>query len=145
MAADEISDWAEALGAALVDARLAEDWPAINTQLARIASSPDPQEAFELLIVTSRTVALVLRPAGHPGGPIGAPEQGLAASDLTATLQNAGRLLGCAATGDFEMARALAEVIVAQGMPAAAIALRAMLEVLAREPIVRADPPEPHA
>src|SRR5690606_2709027 len=100
----EISDWAEHLGTALAEARLA---PApVHEQAAMLhAATIEPAIAYQVLITLSRTVALVLRPTGHAGGPIGLVEGAPAADPL---LLRAAQLVGFAAQGDAGMVDALA-------------------------------------
>lgn len=128
----EISDWAEIVASELADARLAGSPPRVNALLH--AATRDPAIAYQVLITLSRTVALVLRPTGHPGGPIGlipeAPPDPL--------LQRAAQLVGFAAQGDADMVDALARATLAAPhapLREARTTLWTILEVLASEPM----------
>lgn len=143
---DEVGDWAIATGHELVSSRLEGRslWPLIN-------AARNPQAVWELLVTVSRSVAAILRPLGQVGrpGPI-AGDQGVVFERLArsaparpaperATLcLTAAQLIGCAVLDDFAMVRALAAAVVSlddERMGRAHLVLRAMLEILATEPV----------
>ena len=145
---DEIGDWAIACGLELVQARLNG-----RALYPRLHAARNPQAVWELLVTVSRSVASILRPQGTQElGPIGAGSGPVAAAvdrasgsrpaaDVLAITSTAAQLIGCAARDDFPMVRALAAAVVAgddERMARAHLVLRAMLEILATEPI---DPP----
>jgi len=132
----QVSDWAELLAQELADARLADEPGDVSGMLT--AATADAQIAYEVLVALSVTVAAVLRPTGHDGGPIGTPPIGTPADPLW--LQ-AAQLVGFAAQRDVAMVDALARAIVRRpeagypGVLEARSTLWAILEVLASEPI----------
>lgn len=142
---DEISDWAIATSHTLMLARLHGGalFPVLN-------AAANPQALWEVLITVARSVASILRPHGHPAapGPIGhrnmlvmgfvartAPVRSL--EEVEAIVLSAGQLIGCAADEDFSMCRALAAAVLSSGDPIGRgrLVLRAMLEILAVEPV----------
>ena len=127
----EISGWAEHLGEELASARIRDD----DVAPMLYAATADAQLAYEVLVVLPRVVALVLRPAGHAGGPIGPLEPGPAR-------RRAAQLVGFAAQGDAGMVDAIARSALAAPDPLfeARETLWATLEVLAIEPVQRPDP-----
>lgn len=142
---DEISDWAIASGHELVRSRLEGRalYPALH-------AARSPQAVWEILVTVARTVAHTLRPEGHAGGPIGGSPAVLAVVTRTAPgrprdeimrhTMTASQLIGCAASEDFAMCRALAAATLTEpgGTHRAHLVLRAMLEILIVEPV---DPP----
>lgn len=151
--ADEIGDWAIASGLELVKARL--DGRSLYPMLH---AARNPQAVWELLVTVGRSVASILRPQGTDElGPIGAGSGRVAAvvdraagahpmADIMTIAVTAAQLIGCAARDDFPMVRALAAAVVAgddERMARAHLVLRAMLEILATEPIITHDPQEP--
>lgn len=145
---DEIGDWAIAAGLELVQARLDD-----RSLYPLLHAARQPQAVWELLVTVSRSVASILRPQGTEElGPIGAgsgrvhaviDRSGVShpAADILSFANTAAQLIGCAARDDFPMVRALAAAVVAtddERMARAHLVLRAMLEILATEPI---DPP----
>jgi hypothetical protein len=136
----EISDWAEHVAQELAAARIRADVVAPLLY----AATADEQLAWEVLITLSRTVALVLRPEGHAGGPIGTPVADVPVSSPAAdpAWRRAAQLVGFAAQGDHEMVDALARSALAGTYPLdeARATLWSILEVLASEPVHHPDP-----
>lgn len=128
---DAITEWAEVLAERLA-ADLVDGAPTYVLAAQVRAATADRVSAYQALVTLSRTVALVLRPTGHAGGPIG--------STRAAGLR-AAQLVGFAAQGDVGMVDAIARAILAAPDPLgeAQHALWAILEVLATEPVT----PEP--
>ena len=104
----EISDWAEHVGTALAEARLATS-PVVEQAGMIYAATADVALAYQVLVTLSRTVALVLRPTGHAGGPIGA----YAAAGIDPAFRHAAQLVGFAAQGDAGMVDAIARAVLA--------------------------------
>jgi hypothetical protein len=129
----EISDWAEHLGTALAGARI--DGSPMHEQAGILqAATIEPAIAYQVLITLSRTVALVLRPTGHAGGPIGMRP----ALAFDPAFVRAAQLVGFAAQGDAGMVDALARAVLAapgDALLEARTTLWAILEVLATEPV----------
>ncbi len=132
----EITDWAELIGTHLAEARLAVA-PVHNQAALVFAATADVALAYQVLVTLSRTVALVLRPTGHEGGPIGS----YAAGNIDPAFRHAAQLVGFAAQGDADMVDAIARAVLAARDPLheARTTLWAILEVLATEPMT----PEP--
>ncbi len=145
---DEIGDWAIAAGLELVKARLDD-----RSLYPLLHAARQPQAVWELLVTVARSTASILRPQGTDQlGPIGAGSGRVAfavdraagahpMADIMTIAITASQLIGCAARDDFPMVRALAAAVVAtddERMARAHLVLRAMLEILAAEPI---DPP----
>lgn len=128
----EISDWAEHVAQEAASARIRDD----DVAPLLYAATADEQLAYEVLVTLARTVALVLRPAGHAGGvigPLGNPARIRAA-----------QLVGFAAQGDVDMVDAIARTALAAPDPLfeARETLWSILEVLALEPVLHPDPQE---
>jgi hypothetical protein len=143
----EISDWAEEVAHALAEATVAAERQRIPSVGAMLyAATADEQIAYEVLVTLSRTVALVLRPTGHAGGPIGTPVAGVPISSPAAdpAWRRGAQLIGFAAQGDHDMVDALARSALAGAYPLdeARATLWSILEVLASEPVLRPDPQE---
>lgn len=141
---DEISDWAIATSHELVGNRLEGRplFPLLN-------AARNPQAVWEVLITVARSVSSLLRPQGvTEPGPIGhrsvvvagviarsAPVRSL--EDVQRIVTVAGQLIGCAVDEDYAMCRALAAAVLSDPDPIAQgrLVLRAMLEILAIEPV----------
>lgn len=109
------------------------------------AFATDEQAAFNLLVTTSRTVGVVLRPDGWDGGPIGlqlfntgphTPPK-FRRSVLTCC-----QLIGAAARGDGGDVEAIALAVFQDpdGLALARGIIGGILQVLAAEPVQRTDP-----
>lgn len=132
----EISEWAEHVGTSLAEARLAPA-PVVEQAGMIYAATADVALAYQVLVTLSRTVALVLRPTGHAGGPIGA----YAAANIDPAFRHAAQLVGFAAQGDAGMVDAIARAVLAaphDPLAEARTTLWAILEVLATEPVTPA-------
>lgn len=152
---DEITDSAIAAAHELLGDRLAG-----RPMLATLPL--DPQRLWELLITVARSVASALRPDGNlEPGPIGHRNIRVLAdlrrrsvhrtmAQIESLALAAGQLVGCAADEDYAMCRALAAAVVTRNdgetpldvAARASLVLRAMLEILAIEP-VQPRPQEP--
>lgn len=132
---DEIDDWSIAAAQALADRRLQARAVGAKMVGPVVGHMRDRREAYQLLCTLARTVGTVLRPLGHPGGPIGAAGFDQARLSMSALheLVSATQLVGCGASGDATMVRAIALVVTEDRARAHRVAL-AMLEILAREP-----------
>lgn len=131
----EISEWAEYVAEELARARIAGD----DVDGALHAATADEQLAYEVLVTLARTVALVLRPDGHPGGPIGARD------GQPWPARRAALLVGSAAEGDIANVDALARDALGRWpdpIREARATLSATLDVLAIEPVIRYRPQE---
>lgn len=129
---DAITEWAEEIARALVDARV--NGAPMHAQAGILqAGTIDPVIAYQVLVTLSRTVALVLRPAGHEGGPIGLTDE----LRIDPAYVRASQLIGFAAQADAGMVDALARAVLAAPTPLAEArtTLWAILEVLTTEPV----------
>lgn len=133
----EISDWAEEVGRALADQRLRLEPMHEQAAIVR-AATHDVATAYQVLITCARTVALVLRPTGHEGGPIGQFHE----ANRDRAFVHAAQLVGFAAQGDPDMVDAIARAVLAAPDPLAEArtTLWAILEVLATEPVTPTEP-----
>lgn len=132
----EISDWAETIAQQLAASRIAGG-PVHERAGILHAATADVVLAYQVLVTLSRTVALVLRPTGHEGGPLAGDLLVDSAARCDVALVRATQLLGFAAQGDFAMVDAFARVVLAAPNPLleARTTLWAILEVLASEPV----------
>jgi hypothetical protein len=127
---DEIDDWAVVLAYQLAALKIEGDETVLTLQLAVAIESPEV--AYQVICCLARAIAVILRPAGHAGGPIGD------VAGAPAHWHQAAQLIGFAAQEDAGMVRALALAVVASPVPELEDAywlMRDMLEVLASEPI----------
>lgn len=142
---DEVSDWAIANALELIDARL-EGRPLVGQMF--VAKSK--QALWEVLITVARSSAKILRPNGTAGIPTPIGHERADVADVIARTsarshpgdperltQTAGQLIGSAAAEDLDMCRALAASVLSapDGILRARLVVRAMLEILALEPV----------
>lgn len=143
---DEVSDWAIAYALELIETRMA------RKPLATLLHVPQSRQAvWEALITVARSSAKILRPHGTSNPtPIGHTRADVAEliaktsaharsheGDPERHVLIAGQLIGSAAGEDFDMCRALAASVVSapDGAHRGRLVVRAMLEILALEPV----------
>jgi len=129
---DEVSDWAEHLATEAAQRAIAGNLDPTPTLIA--GNAFEDQLAYEVVLALARTIALVLRPTGHAGGPIGDVDGRPSHEALAA------QLLGAAARDDADLVAALARAALGPDLTDrqhARRTLAAMLDLLRTQPIIR--------